>query len=98
MSEDYLVRIRPLYQVLGIGVSALGFLALALIVSDVETAIQKLGSEFLVAFSIPIALFSLLIAVSATLGRLPLWIVKRLPEDLVEKLKNPCSSDDLNIK
>ena len=63
-----------------------------------EKMVTSFGVESLAVLLGLIVPFSVFIGVCATVGRLPFWIARRLPDDLLETLKDPRSVDDLRIR
>ena len=87
-NSHYLVPVRPAFQLGGWLLGVCGVLALAMALLKYERMVSLYGMNVLMILLGTITLFSAFIITCSALGRLPYWLAKRLPDDLLHSIKD----------
>lgn len=97
-NNHYLVRVRPVFQIAGILLGAVGVLIMVGVWMKYDQIVAELGVELLAIMLGIVVPFLVFVSVCATIGRLPYWIARRLPEEVLHAMKDHRNIDDPVIK
>ena len=96
--EYYLVRVRGIFQFAGIFLSGCGLLALGGVYFRYDHMVDYYGIEGLALLVVVVTVFTTFIGACSTIGRLPFWIARLLPDSVLHSMKDHRNVNEPLIK